>query len=98
VVGVSAVRRDGIEAFWRDVVRCRDTLATGGELQAKRRRQSLDWMWALIDAGLRERFRSHPGVRSALPECEAQVEAGTLAPTAAARRLLDILERRAGDC
>ncbi|HXX86408.1 MAG TPA: methylmalonyl Co-A mutase-associated GTPase MeaB [Casimicrobiaceae bacterium] len=94
VVGVSAVRRDGIEAFWREVVRCRDTLAAGGELQAKRRRQSLDWMWALIDAGLREHFRSHPGVRAALPECEAQVEAGTLAPTAAARRLLDILERR----
>lgn len=94
VVGVSAVRRDGIEAFWREVVRRRDTLAAAGELQAKRRRQSLDWMWALIDAGLRERFLSHPGVRASLPECEALVEAGTLAPTAAARRLLDILERR----
>src|SRR5215472_1875317 len=72
VMGVSAVRRDGIEAFWREVVRCRDTLAAGGELEAKRRGQSLDWMWALIDAGLRERFRSHAGVRAALPACEAQ--------------------------
>jgi len=94
VVGASAVRRDGIEAFWREVVRCRDTLAAAGELQAKRRRQSLDWMWALIDVGLRERFRSHPGVRAALSARTAQVEAGTLAPTAAARQLLDILERR----
>jgi LAO/AO transport system kinase len=94
VIGVSATRRDGIDAFWREVVRCRDALAGTGELQAKRRRQSLDWMWALIDAGLRERFRSHPGVRAALSACAAQVEAGTLAPTAAATRLLEILERK----
>jgi len=51
-------------------------------------------MWALIDAGLRERFRAHPGVRAALPACSAQVASGTLTPTAAATRLLDTLERR----
>jgi LAO/AO transport system kinase len=94
VLGVSAAKRDGIEAFWREVVRCRDTLAASGELADKRRRQSLDWMWTLIDAGLRERFRAHPGVRSALPECSARVAAGALTPTAAAKRLLDTLERR----
>ena len=98
VLGVSAARRDGIEAFWREVVRCRDALDKAGELQAKRRRQSLEWMWALIDAGLRERFRSHPGVRAALSSYEAQVKAGTLAPTAAAMRLLEILERKPGGC
>jgi LAO/AO transport system kinase len=94
VLGVSAAKREGIDAFWREVVRCRDTLAASGELEAKRRRQSLDWMWALIDAGLRERFRAHPGVRAALPACSAQVAAGTLTPGAAATRLLDTLERR----
>jgi len=95
VLGVSAAKREGIEAFWRDVMRCRDLLATTGGLDAKRRRQALDWMWSLIDAGLRERFRAHPGVRSALPSCSTQVAAGTLTPTAAATRLLDTLERRA---
>ena len=94
VVGVSAAKREGIDRFWREVVRCRDELAASGELAAKRRRQSLDWMWALIDAGLRERFRTHAAVRTALPACSAQVAAGTLTPTAAATRLLDTLERR----
>ena len=84
VLGISATRREGIDAFWREVVRCRDTLSKSGELAAKRRRQSLDWMWALIDAGLRERFRAHPGVRAALPACSSQVADGTLTPTAAA--------------
>jgi LAO/AO transport system kinase len=94
VLGVSATRHEGIEAFWREVVRCRDTVAASGELAAKRRRQSLDWMWALIDTGLRERFRGHAGVRAALPVCLAQVAAGTLTPGAAATRLLDTLEGR----
>jgi LAO/AO transport system kinase len=94
VLGISATRREGIDAFWREVVRCRDTLASSGHLADKRRRQSLDWMWALIDTGLRERFRAHPGVRAALPGCSAQVASGTLTPTAAATRLLDTLERR----
>jgi LAO/AO transport system kinase len=94
VLGVSATKGAGIDAFWREVVRCRDTLAASGELAAKRRRQSLDWMWALIDSGLRERFRAHPGVRAALPACSAQVAAGTLTPRAAALLLLDTLERR----
>jgi len=94
VLGISAARRQGIDAFWREVVRCRDALAASGELATKRRRQSLDWMWALIDTGLRERFRAHPGVKSALPDCSEQVAAGTLTPGAAASRLLDTLERR----
>jgi LAO/AO transport system kinase len=94
VLGISATRREGIDAFWREVVRCRETLAESGQLADKRRHQSLDWMWALIDSGLRERFRAHPGVREALPACSAQVAAGMLTPTAAATRLLDTLERR----
>jgi LAO/AO transport system kinase len=94
VLGISAARREGIDAFWREVMRCRDTLSKSGHLADKRRRQSQDWMWALIDAGLRERFRAHPGVRAALPECSSQVADGILTPTAAATRLLDSLERR----
>ncbi len=94
VLAISAVRREGIDAFWREVLRCRETLAASGALVAKRRRQALDWMWALIDSGLRERFRAHPGVRAALPACSAQVGAGTLTPAAAALLLLDTLERR----
>jgi LAO/AO transport system kinase len=94
VIGVSATRRDGIAAFWHEVVRCRDALVASGELAAKRQRQSLDWMWTLIDAGLRQRFRAHPGVRVALAACSAQVAAGTLTPTAAATKLLDTMERR----
>jgi LAO/AO transport system kinase len=94
VLSVSAARGEGVAAFWNEVVRCRDALAAAGELAAKRRRQALAWTWTLIDSGLRERFRSDKGVRAALPTSLDQVAAGILTPTAAARRLLECLERR----
>ena len=89
VLGVSALHRDGIGAFWQEVLRCRDTLAASGELAAKRRRQALAWTWHLIDTGLRERFRRDHAVRDALPAILEQVAAGTLTPNAAAAQLLE---------
>ena len=94
VIGVSAIRGDGIAAFWDEVTRRHDALAAGGRLAAKRRRQSLAWTWSLIDAGLRERFRNDAGVRDALPALMEQVAAGTQTPAAAAAELLARLERR----
>jgi len=89
VLGASALRHEGIGAFWDEVKRCHDILAASGELAAKRRRQALSWTWHLIDAGLRERFRGDAEVKSALPAVLEQVAAGTLTPTAAAAVLLD---------
>jgi len=89
VLGVSALRGEGIDEFWTTVAACRHALASAGELSAKRQRQALTWTWHLLDAGLRARFREDPQVRSALPGVLADVAAGTLTPTAAARRLLD---------
>ena len=89
VLGVSALHREGIDAFWIRVLQCRDALAASGELIAKRQRQALAWTWHLLDAGLRARFHDNPAVRSALPGTFAEVAAGTLTPAAAASRLLD---------
>ncbi len=89
VLGVSALHGEGIDEFWKSVVRCRDTLSAAGELPAKRRRQALTWTWHLLDEGLRARFRDNPRVQAALPGVLADVAAGSLTPVAAAQRLLD---------
>lgn len=94
VLGVSALHRDGIAAFWQEVLRCNDTLTSSGELAIKRRRQALAWTWHLIDAGLRERFRGDRAVRDALPALLEQVAAGMLTPNAAAAQLLDDIQGR----
>jgi LAO/AO transport system kinase len=88
VLGASALHREGIDAFWSEVKRCRDTLASSGELAEKRKRQALAWTWHLIDVGLRERFRNDLRIRAALPRVLDEVGAGRLTPTAAAAQLL----------
>jgi LAO/AO transport system kinase len=90
VLQVSALTGAGLEAFWQAVERLRAQAAAGERLAARRREQDQAWMWERIDAGLKARFRAHPAVRAALPECGEQVRAGRLAASVAARRLLDL--------
>ncbi|MRR50108.1 MAG: methylmalonyl Co-A mutase-associated GTPase MeaB [Rhodocyclaceae bacterium] len=93
VLKLSALKKEGIAEFWAVIEKFRDTLTASGELAAKRQHQAMAWMWQLIDAGLRNRFRAHPGVTAVLPETLAAVEAGSTTPTAAAHRLLNLMNR-----
>jgi len=74
------------------VTRFRELQTAGGRLATRRREQDQSWMWERIEAGLRQRFREHPAVREALPQAMEDVRAGRLAPSVAARRLLDCMQ------
>lgn len=91
VITLSALKNEGVAEFWEQVMRYRETLGKTGEFEAKRRHQALAWMWDMIDAGLRSRFRSHPQVKSELPQLASAVEEGATTPSAAALRLLGYL-------
>lgn len=92
VLTMSALKKEGVSEFWDTVCAYRDTMQRSGEFDAKRRHQALAWMWELIDAGLRHRFRSKRAVKAALPDLQAAVEAGTTTPAAATARLLGYLK------
>jgi LAO/AO transport system kinase len=94
VLALSATRKDGLAEFWQVLEKFRDTLGASGEFADRRRHQALAWMWQLVDSGLREDFRRHPAVRDRLSATAAEVEAGSMTPTAAARRLLDLAGRQ----
>jgi LAO/AO transport system kinase len=91
VMQLSALKGTGLAEFWRAVTAFRDRQAAGGRLRARRRAQDLAWMEERIEAGLHQRFRSHPAVRHALPAITDDVRAGRMAPSVAARHLLDLL-------
>ena len=93
VLETSALQGKGMDKVWETLQEFRAAMTESGEFAEKRRGQSLDWMWQLIDAGLRQRFREHPAVRVSLPDTAQAVSAGALAPTAAARRLLNLMNR-----
>ncbi|MFN7443778.1 MAG: methylmalonyl Co-A mutase-associated GTPase MeaB, partial [Curvibacter sp.] len=65
-----------------------------GKLAQRREQQAQAWMWERIEAGLRQAFRAHPGVRRLLPSLSGRVLAGTLAASTAARQLLHAFENK----
>jgi LAO/AO transport system kinase len=92
VLQMSALKATGLPEFWAAVTRFRELQTASGRLAARRHRQDQAWMWERIEAGLRQRFRQHPGVREALGPMTEQVRAGSLAASVAARRLLDLMD------
>jgi LAO/AO transport system kinase len=94
VVQLSALKNDGVDRFWSAVTRFRELQGAQGRLQARRRQQSLAWMWERIEAGLRHAFRHDPHVKEQLPAAVADVEGGRLPASTAARHLLAAFQPR----
>ena len=92
VVAVSGLEERGMDVVWGIVEKHRDALDAAGELESKRRKQQLAWLWSMIEEGLRAQFLARADVQELLPEMESAVASARLTPTAAARRLLAVLD------
>ena len=88
-IQLSALLGQGVDSFWAAVSEFKQLQTANGRLQARRQHQSLAWMWERIDAGLKQRFRAHPLVRETLDGVTADVAAGRLPASTAARALLE---------
>ncbi len=93
VIGVSALKKEGMAEFWGEIERYREITTQTGEFDAKRKKQALDWMWSLIESGLHQMFKHHPQVHTALPKLSGQVADGVTTPNAAAQQLLAYLSK-----
>ena len=89
VMQLSALRSQGIDTFWNAISEYRELQSANGQLALKRQNQAQAWMWERIHAGLRQQFSNAPAVRAALADITTQVLRGTLAPSTAARQLLN---------
>jgi LAO/AO transport system kinase len=92
VMQLSALKAQGIGAFWSQVERFMQLRRAGGEFDTRRRSQALAWMWDIVHARLQADFHAHPAVRAALPQMLGDVNAARVAPSSAARALLDLFE------
>jgi LAO/AO transport system kinase len=90
VLQLSALKGSGLDDFWRAVTVFRDAQSRSGQLNERRHAQDEAWMWSRIESGLRQQFHQRAAVRAALPQTIADVRAGRLAASVAARRLLDL--------
>lgn len=92
VMQLSALLGQGIDAFWAQVETFRGLQTANGQLGRRRQQQARAWMWERIESGLKQRFRSHPGVQAALDDTTRCVLDGTLPASTAARRLLALFD------
>jgi LAO/AO transport system kinase len=88
----SALKGEGLEAFWSNVTDFRTLRERSGEFAERRRQQALTWMWDEVHARLVADFRESGAVRAELPKAIDDVTHARVAPSSAARRLLDLFE------
>jgi LAO/AO transport system kinase len=92
VLTCSAMELSGIDTIWQTVLDHKEKFIASGEFEEKRRKQALEWMWSLVEDGLKERFYKRADVKKMLPSITTKVEKGEITPTVAACNLLDLNE------
>jgi LAO/AO transport system kinase len=90
VLQLSALKGTGLAEFWQAVTTFRDGQFQSGRSTERRHAQDEAWMWERVESGLRQQFHERAAVRAALPQVTADVRAGRLAASVAARQLLDL--------
>jgi len=90
-VCASALTGQGVPDVWRMIGEFCAVARSSGAFVRRRQEQERDWLHALIEQQLVERFRANPQVARLLPELEVAVMEGRLPVTSAAQRLLDLL-------
>ena len=87
----SALKGAGIAEIWAAVEAYRAALGQAGEIEANRAQQAQAWMWTEIREGLFASLKAHKEAARLIPVLQAEVEAGSMTPTLAARRLLKLV-------
>jgi LAO/AO transport system kinase len=91
VMTLSALEGRGVPELWEKISHFEKLQKANGKFEARRKQQAGAWMWDRIDAGLKNAFRSNEAVQALLPNLVTQVNQGTIAPSVAARRLLETM-------
>lgn len=92
VIKMSALKSEGITEFWDLVNQFQNIQTTYGHLKSRRQNQSQAWMWERIEAGLKQSFENNQAVQKLLPDLTRAVNAGEIAASVAARKLLDLMK------
>jgi LAO/AO transport system kinase len=91
VLTCSSVNEGGTKNVWDMVLDHHQKFRATGEFMQRRKHQSLDWMWTLVEAGLRKRFHDNKTINEKIPAISQQVENEKISPSAAADMLLSYL-------
>jgi LAO/AO transport system kinase len=88
VLTCSALDHRGVDVVWDAIERRYLQSQSSGGLAARRKRQSLRWLWGIVEDRLRQSVRTHPAVAAIREQLETGVLEGAIPPEAAARQIL----------
>jgi LAO/AO transport system kinase len=91
VLTCSSVVEGGTKKVWDMVLSHHQKFKASGEFLLRRKHQSLEWMWTLVEEGLRKRFQDNKKITEKIPGISQQVENDKISPSAAADKLLSYL-------
>ena len=91
VLTCSSVVEGGTKNIWETILDHEKKFKGSGEFLQKRKRQSLAWMWTLVEYGLKQRFKNNEKINREIPAISNRVENDQISPTAAAEELLAYL-------
>ncbi|NIM11223.1 MAG: methylmalonyl Co-A mutase-associated GTPase MeaB [Candidatus Aminicenantes bacterium] len=84
----SALTGEGIREIWENIKTFERITKQTGVFKERRQRQSIDWVFSMIEDYLKENFYSNPSVQKELPIIKEKLLKGDLLPTTAAENLL----------
>lgn len=93
VLTVSALQHEGVHEVWEMLRSFRQAMQQSDAFSETRKRQAVDWMWSLLMGDLKTLFLEHAEVKAIFPQLQQAVAQGSITPTAASKRLLDIFRR-----
>jgi len=84
----SSLTGEGIPEIWNVVEEFRNKTMESGVLEKRRRAQTLDWVYSMVEEHLRSSFFQHAGVERIRAEIEHDVMWGRMPPTVAVQHLI----------
>lgn len=84
----SATTGDGVAQIWSVIEQFREATTSSEVFEKRRRAQTLDWVYSMVEEHLRTSFFSHAGVESIRAHIERAVVGGHMPPTVAAQKLI----------
>ncbi len=93
VLTCSAYTKEGLPEVWQAILDHRQMLIDQGELESRRERQQLSWLWALVDETFRVALLRSPSVKAVSPDVQAKITEGDLGALEGSQMILDALRR-----
>ena len=93
VVRTSALAGTGIDDVWQSISDFHRKMTEAGALTELRASQARAWLWAEIETGLIDLFRTDPVISALLADAENRAAVGTDTPAVISAGLLDVFRR-----